>query len=158
MAIKEDRESSGASRSTSCGKRRAVLLLSLILLVWNACATAQRIASVGLLSSMDRTDGSPVLPSSSDNETPALSAESPRSGPLTIRQKYLLGKRVDINKASLAEISELLGISDKIAAAVVEERDRLGRFRSPANLLGVKGIKEKRLQKILPFLAKMPNN
>jgi competence protein ComEA len=100
----------------------------------------------------------PFLPSSSDNATAVLSAESPRSGTLTIRQKYLLGKRVDINKASLVEISELPGISDKIAAAVVKERDRLGRFRSFEDLLGVKGIKAKRLQKILPFLAKMPNN
>ncbi len=151
MPIQGSRESSGA-------KRRAVLLLSLILLVWNACATAQHAASLGLLPSMDRADGSPVLPSAEGNETAVLSAESPRSGPLTIRQKYLLGKRVDINKASLVEISELPGISDGIAAAVVEERDRLGRFRSAEDLLGVKGIKEKRLQKILPFLAKMPNN
>jgi competence protein ComEA len=107
---------------------------------------------------MDGTDGSPALQSASDDETAVLPAESPRSGPLTIRQKYLLGKRIDINKASIGEISELPGISDKVAAAVVEERDRLGRFRSPDDLLGVKGIKEKRLQKILPFLSKMPNN
>jgi competence ComEA-like helix-hairpin-helix protein len=140
------------------GKRRAFLLLSLILLVWNACATARHVASVGFLPSMDRTDGSPVLPSASDDETAVLSAESPRSGPLTIRQKYLLGKRLDINKASLVEISKLPGISGKVAAAVVEERDRLGGFRSVEDLLGVKGIKEKRLKKILPFLAKMPNN
>jgi competence ComEA-like helix-hairpin-helix protein len=146
------------SGESSGGKRRAALLLSLILLVWNACATARHLASVGFLPSMDRTDGSPVLPSASDNETAALSAESSQSGPLTIRQKYLLGKRVDINKASLLEISELPGISDKVAAAVVEERDRLGRFRSAEDLLGIRGIKEKRLQKILPFLMKMPNN
>jgi len=107
---------------------------------------------------MDSTDESPVFPSAEGSEAALLSAESPRSGPLTIRQKYLLGKRVDINKASLVEISELPGISDKVAAAVVEERDRLGRFRSVEDLLGVKGIKEKRLQKILPFLVKMPNN
>jgi len=151
VPIQGDRESSG-------GKRRALLLLSLILLVWNACATAQHVASVGLPPSMDTADGSPVLPSASDNETTALSAESPRSGPLTIRQKYLLGKRIDINKASLVEISELPGISDKVAAAVVKERDRLGRFRSPEDLLGIKGIKKKLLQKILPFLAKMQNN
>jgi competence ComEA-like helix-hairpin-helix protein len=151
VPIQGNRESSGR-------KRRAVLLLSLILLVWNACATAKRIASVGLLPSMDRADGSPALPSATDNETAALSAESPRSGPLTIRQKYLLGKRIDINKASLGEISELPGISDKVAAAVLEERDRIGRFLSPEGLLGVKGIKEKKLQKILPFLTKMPNN
>lgn len=146
------------SGERSGGKRRAVLLLSLILLVWNACATAQRAAKDGLLPSMERADGPPVLPSPSVNETAVLSAESPRSGPLTIRQKYLLGKRVDINNASLLEISELPGISYKVAAAVVAERDRLGGFRFPGDLLGVKGIKEKRLQKILPFLAKMQNN
>jgi competence ComEA-like helix-hairpin-helix protein len=151
VPIQGDRRDSGR-------KRRAVLLLSLILLIWNACATARYVVPVGLLQSMARTDSSPVLPSSSADETDVLSAEGPRSAPLTIRQKYLLGKRVDINKAPLAEISELPGISDEIAAAVVEERDRLGRFRSPSDLLGVRGIKEKRLQKILPFLVKMPNN
>ncbi|HEY5461470.1 MAG TPA: helix-hairpin-helix domain-containing protein [Deferrimonas sp.] len=151
MPIQGSRESSG-------GKRRAVLLLSLILLVWNAFATAQHLVSVGFLPSIDRSDGSTVLQPTTDNESALLSAQSPRSGPLTIRQKYLLGKRVDINKASLLEISELPGISDKVAAAVVEERDRLGQFRSPMDLLGVKGIKEKRLQKILPFLSKMQNN
>ncbi len=142
----------------SGGKRRAVLLLSLILLVWNVLATFQRVVPDWFSPSADGAGGSPVLPSASGDETAVLSAESPRSGPLTIRQKYLLGKRIDINKASPLEISELPGISDKIAAAVVKERDRLGRFRSSVDLLGVKGIKEKRLQKILPFLAKMPNN
>ena len=146
------------SRGSSGGNRRAVLLLSLILLVWNAIATAQRVVSVGLLPPMDREDVPPVLPSPSDKGTAVLSAESPRRGPLTIRQKYLLWKRVDINKASPLEISELPGISDEAAAAVVEERDRLGGFRSPRDLLAVHGIKEKRLQKILPFLAEMPNN
>ena len=58
----------------------------------------------------------------------------------------------------MVELSELPGISDAIAAAVVEVRGRLGRFRSHGDLLGVRGIKEKRLQKILPFLANMPNN
>ncbi len=151
MPIQGSRESNG-------GKRRAVLLISLILLVWNTFATAQRSASVGFLPSIDRTDASLVNTFPTDNETDILSSESPRSGPLTIRQKYLLGKRIDINTASPLEISELPGISDKVAAAVVQERDRLGRFRSPADLLGVKGIKSKRLQKILPFLSKMPNN
>lgn len=145
-------------RESSGGKRRAVLLLSLILLVWNAIATAQRVLPVGLLPSVDRSDVSSVPSSPEGDEAAVLSAESPRSGALTIRQKYLLGKRIDINKASLLEISELPGISDTVAAAVVEERSRLGRFKAPEDLLGVRGIKEKRLQKILPFLVKMPNN
>ena len=146
------------SRESSARKRRGVLVLSLILLVWNLCASAERVVSAMFSPSVVRVDGTSALRSAPDNETVLLSAQSPRSGPLTIRQKYLLGKRVDINKASQSEISELPGISDKVAAAVVEERDRLGRFRSPEDLLGVKGIKAKRLQKILPFLSEIQNN
>lgn len=130
----------------------------MILLVWNVAATARRPAQVGPLPAIVRNVGSPVLPGACDHRTDVFPAESPRSGPLTIRQKYLLGKQIDINKASPGEIAELPGISGKVAGAVVEERDRLGGFRSPGDLLGVKGIKKKRLKKILPFLSKMPNN
>jgi competence protein ComEA len=146
------------SRGSSEKKRRAVLLLSLILLVWNAFATAQRPGSFGILHATGGTADPPVFPSVPGDDPAVQTAESPRGGPLSIRQKYLLGKRIDINKAARLEISELPGISDEIAAAVVRERDRLGGFRTPGDLLGVKGIKRKRLQKILPFLAEMPNN
>jgi len=142
----------------SRGKRRAVLLLSLILLVWNVFASAGRVASILIRPVTDSAEGVPVAPAPPGDDAIPRSVESPRSGPLTIRQKYLVGKRVDINKASLREIAELPGLSDEVAAAVVEERDRLGRFRSPLDLLGVRGIKEKRLQKILPFLSEMQNN
>lgn len=77
---------------------------------------------------------------------------------MTARQKYLLGMRVDINRAGYREISDLPGISDAVAKAVVAERERRGGFRRPEALLGVPGIKEKRLKKILPFLAPFPNN
>lgn len=149
------RESGGSSGR---GKRRAVLLLSLILLVWNIPATVWHPASNPTSPDLEKSgfpaagNGNPGL----DTNLPA--AQSPRNGPLTIRQKYLLGKRVDINKASTEEISELPGISDRVAAALVEERKRIGGFRSAEDLLRVKGIKEKRLRKILPFLAELPNN
>jgi len=140
------------------GTRRAVLLLSLILLVWNIGATVRH--GVFALSSLSASPPVrfPILPPSRANGTGPHPFESPRGEPLTIRQKYLIGKRIDINTASLAEISELPGIPDFVAAAVVKERERLGGFRSPGELLGVKGIKGKRLQKILPFLSQMPNN
>ena len=79
-------------------------------------------------------------------------------GPLTARQKFLLGLRVDINRAGFKEISDLPGISDTVGKAVVAERERRGGFRRPEDLLGVRGIKEKRLKKILPFIALFPNN
>jgi competence protein ComEA len=79
-------------------------------------------------------------------------------GPLTVRQKFLLGTRVDINLVDYKEISGLPGISDTVARAVVEEREKRGGFRRPEDLLSVRGIKEKRLKKILPFIAIFPNN
>jgi competence protein ComEA len=130
----------------------------LILLVWNIPATVGHLASNPIPPGPTKSD----FPAAGDGNpgpgTNLSAAQSPRSGPLTIRQKYLLGKRVDINKASIEEISELPGISDRVAAAVVEERKRIGGFRTAEDLLGVKGIKEKRLRKILPFLAELPNN
>jgi competence protein ComEA len=77
---------------------------------------------------------------------------------LSARQEYLIGKRIDINIASAEELAGLPGISNATAAAVVAERERLGRFRSFEDLLHVKGIKRRRLKKILPFLATMENN
>lgn len=65
---------------------------------------------------------------------------------------------MDINRAGYREISDLPGISDSIAKAVVEERKSRGGFRRPDDLLAVRGIKEKRLKKILPFLSIFPNN
>jgi competence protein ComEA len=79
-------------------------------------------------------------------------------GPLTVRQKFLLGTLVDINRSDYKEISELPGISDTVARAILEERKRRGGFRRPEDLLTVRGIKEKRLKKILPFIANFPNN
>jgi competence protein ComEA len=79
-------------------------------------------------------------------------------GPLTVRQRFLLGERVDVNRAGIPELSGLPGISDPIAREIARERAERGRFRRPEDLLAVRGIKEKRLKKILPFIAIFPNN
>ncbi len=89
---------------------------------------------------------------------PGESARGGHGGPLTVRQRYLLGQRVNINRAGYQEISGLPGISASVARAVVEERTRRGAFRRPEDLLAVRGIKEKRLKKILPFIAIIHNN
>lgn len=86
------------------------------------------------------------------------SVQGGKAGPLTFRQMFLLGRRVDLNRAGFREISDLPGISDRVAKAIVLERERRGGFRRPEDLLAVPGIKERRLKKILPFLARFPNN
>ncbi len=52
---------------------------------------------------------------------------------------------VDVNTASLAGLESLPGIGPTIAAAIVEERDRRGGFRSVEDLLAVRGIGEAKL-------------
>jgi competence ComEA-like helix-hairpin-helix protein len=129
----------GSSGEGKSGK--ACLFLSLIVLVWNVGATGRHF----LLAE-------PLHPGIPGPFEPAP------QGPPTGKQKFLLGKRVDINLAPLAEIEGLPGISRKTAESVIETRKRLGGFRTPADLLKVAGIKEKRLKKILPFLVQFPNN
>ena len=65
---------------------------------------------------------------------------------------------MDVNRAGIPELSGLPGISDPIAREIARERAERGRFRRPEDLLAVRGIKEKRLKKILPFIAIFPNN
>jgi competence protein ComEA len=146
------------SPGSSDGKKRAYLLLSLILLVWNAGATARHHLDVVPPPAPDPRSATAPPCISPDNDSGRTGQVSARPGPLTLRQKYLLGYRLDINRATAEEISGLPGIADEMAAAVVAERQRLGAFRNPRELLSVPGIKGKRLQKILPFLAEMENN
>lgn len=151
MASPGNGESSG-------GRQRSYLFLSMMLLVWNALATG-----IDSLQNF-RTEYAPHPGSAASPERRFPSADSlpantnPRNEPPTVTQSYLIGKRIDINKSSKEEINALPGISDAVADAIVRERERIGRFRSPEELLNVRGIKEKRLKKILPFLTKMENN
>jgi competence ComEA-like helix-hairpin-helix protein len=129
----------------------------MILLVWNTLATWQLLAP-----EVSSRKNPPIEPISALGPLPVDPAkeivDNPRNRNLTVYQKYLIGKRIDINTALKDEIKSLPGISEAMAAAVVAERERIGGFRSPEDLLRVKGIKEKRLKKILPFLVKMENN
>ena len=128
-------------------KSRACLFVSLIVLIWNIGATWRHMP-VSRRPETQRADLSRA----------AMSESGAVSGPMTARQEYLLGKRVDVNRATYEEINALPGISDTVARAVVEEREMRGGFRYPEELLDIPGIKEKRLKKILPFLAEFHNN
>ena len=51
---------------------------------------------------------------------------------------------LDLNAATQAQLEELPGIGPTLAAAIIEERDRRGGFRSINELRDVRGIGEKR--------------
>jgi len=134
----------------------------MIVLVWNLAVTARdALVAPGPCAAAFRREESPAPGQAQGADGGGGSAAAPaggRTGPLSVRQRFLLGRKVDVNTAGWEEISGLPGISDGVARAVVEKRGRTGPFMRPADLLGVPGIKEKRLKKILPFLSEFPNN
>ncbi|MBI5419870.1 MAG: helix-hairpin-helix domain-containing protein [Deltaproteobacteria bacterium] len=137
---------------------RACLLISLIVLVWNAASTGRHFLFRDLQGALDLQHPGKTIATEEIAAAAGNRCGGEEKGVLSARQKFLLGKRVDINRASRKEIADLPGISEKVAEAVIETRARIGGFRRPEDLLRVKGIKEKRLKKILPFLLKFPNN
>ncbi len=68
-------------------------------------------------------------------------------------------KLININTASLEELTLLPGIGPKVAAAIFKYREAHGSFKKASNLLKVKGIGAKKLEKISPFLQfEVPKN
>jgi len=61
--------------------------------------------------------------------------------------------RVILNRASALELQRLPGVGAKRAAAILELRQRLGRFRQPGDLLRVRGIGRRTLERMLPQLV-----
>jgi competence protein ComEA len=57
--------------------------------------------------------------------------------------------KVNINQANADQLTSLKGIGVKRAQAIVAYRDAHGRFASVNDLIKVKGISQKRLQRLL---------
>jgi competence protein ComEA len=61
--------------------------------------------------------------------------------------------KVVLNRATAEELRKLPRVGPKRAEAIVELRQRLGRFRQPTDLLRVRGIGRKTLRLMLPLLV-----
>jgi len=59
---------------------------------------------------------------------------------------------VDINSATVVQLQEVKGIGEKTAMAIVAYRDEHGAYKDVDALLHVKGIGEKKLGTIKPYL------
>jgi competence protein ComEA len=58
------------------------------------------------------------------------------------------GGPIDLNSATVHELSELPGIGEVLAQRIVDYREKNGPFSSPGELANVSGIGEKRLEAI----------
>jgi competence protein ComEA len=61
--------------------------------------------------------------------------------------------KVNINTASVQQLATLPGVGEKVAARIVEYRQKSGGFKTPAELVNVRGIGEKNLHKIEAYLT-----
>ncbi len=79
----------------------------------------------------------------------ALSAAPPLSGAGS-------GSKIDLNAATLADLEALPQIGPVKAEAILQHRQRIGRFIAVEQLLDVPGIGPKTLEAVRPFVAAGP--
>jgi competence protein ComEA len=95
-----------------------------------------------------------ALPLASDDAPPKAAARtaalSTVSGGLTPDGKVVL------NRAGVSELRRLPTVGAKRAEAIVALRERLGGFRRPSDLLRVRGIGTRTLERMLPLLVLDP--
>jgi competence protein ComEA len=61
--------------------------------------------------------------------------------------------KVNLNTASVEQLATLPGVGEKLAARIVEYRQKAGTFKSIQELMNVKGIGERNLEKLQPYLS-----
>lgn len=72
---------------------------------------------------------------------------------LTADERLAFGLPVDLNRATAEELARVPGLSPSLARAVIEDRERRGRFPSVEALRRVRGIGDKRLAQVRNRLA-----
>jgi competence protein ComEA len=65
-------------------------------------------------------------------------------------------RKIDLNRASKAELMTLPGIGEVLAGRIIEERTTGGPFRTPADVQRVSGIGPKTFEGIRPFVVVAP--
>lgn len=79
-------------------------------------------------------------------EDPLPTADSSRPDSL------LEGERINVNTAGYYDLMRLPGIGEKRARAILDWREEHGGFSAPEQLLEIRGIGEKTLEKLLPYI------
>ena len=61
--------------------------------------------------------------------------------------------KVNVNTATVQQLADLPGVGEKLAARIVEYRQKSGSFKSVQEMVNVRGIGEKSLTRIEPYLT-----
>ena len=84
--------------------------------------------------------------------SPLLAAE-PVNTTAATKESVAIANLTNVNTAPAAEIEKLPGVGKKSAAAIVAYRTEKGKFKGPKDLLKVKGIGKKTLEKIQTLIS-----
>ena len=75
------------------------------------------------------------------------------SGGLAFAAEKAPSGKINLNTASVEQLTALPGVGPKLAARIVEHRQKEGSFKSAQELMNVKGIGEKNFQKLQTYLT-----
>jgi competence protein ComEA len=84
-------------------------------------------------------------------DTPRIETEVPRAASLAAAPAD--ARPIDINRAGIPELARLPGVGFGMAARIVAERERRGRFESPDALRAVLGMGPKKLAAIRELIT-----
>ncbi|NPU84579.1 MAG: helix-hairpin-helix domain-containing protein [Syntrophaceae bacterium] len=84
------------------------------------------------------------------------SGEAPHFVSLDAPRRLALGLPVDVNRSTGEELALVPGIGPRTAEAILRFREQRGRIHRLEELKSIRGIKEKRLRKLRPYLAVLP--
>lgn len=73
-------------------------------------------------------------------------------GEMSAAGRLALGLRIDLNRASEADLSLVPGIGERMASQIMQLRLEKGAFRDLSDLTAVPGIKEKKLNSLKDYL------
>lgn len=76
--------------------------------------------------------------------------------PLAGDERLVIGLPLDVNRASARELAFVPGLGARLAEALVRDRDRNGPFASVEDVMRVRGIGPKKLEKARPALTLAP--
>src|SRR5712691_6098452 len=71
-------------------------------------------------------------------------------------QKQPPAKPIDLNAANVKELQQLPGVGPVTAQRIIQMREKSGRFRRVEDLLAVRGISQKKLEALKPYVTVSP--
>jgi competence protein ComEA len=133
--------------------KAALSIVAVAGLAWLGASSASRPVPPDAEAVATSASAPAVVSSAPGGEADAGSAVEAKARSLDSEQGILPDGRVVLNAASEQDLRKLPGVGPARAAAIIALRNKLGRFRSPRDLLRVRGIGPKMLRRLEPRLV-----